>query len=439
MKLKGKLAVLVVTIAICYSAVAAQKISKESFVSNGKKRTFYIYAPTTLKPDTAAPLVILLHGSSRNGLSVAEKWKDQADREGLVIVAPDSTSSAGWKVPDDGPAFLRDLVDLAKSKHSINPRQVYLFGHSGGAIFAILMSLYESEYFAASAVHAGALDASAQALLDKAKRKIPIQLQVGTNDSLFPLNVVRATRDALTSSGFTVELIEISGHTHWYYDRASKINDDAWTFLKKHQLNSEPRYESYVFKSEAGGKDKAVEHYVKGVERYQAKDLAGAIAAFTKAIELDKKFADAYNNRGVAYVEQQNQAAALADFTLSIEFRPTSAAYNNRANLHFAQKKYAEAVADYSGAIGIAPDAETHTNRGAAYWQTDQYDLAFQDFERAIQMDPKFGRAYLLRGLYHLRAGKTEAAQKDFDKGFSLAPALHAEFDPIIKQMQPRH
>ncbi len=44
-----------------------------------------------------------------------------------------------------------------KTKYPINPRRVYLFGHSAGAIFALHMSLMESQYFAAAAVHAGAL------------------------------------------------------------------------------------------------------------------------------------------------------------------------------------------------------------------------------------------------------------------------------------------
>jgi tetratricopeptide (TPR) repeat protein len=386
----------------------------------------------------AVPLVLLFHGSNRNGLTQAEKWKDLAEREGLIIAAPDSLESSSWRIPHDGPAFLRDLVDLIKGKRSINPRQVYLFGHSGGAKFAILMALYESEYFAASAVHAGSLDASAQALPDQAKRKIPIQLQVGSRDHLFPVSTVRATRDVLVSHGFQVELIEIPGHDHWYYDRAPKINDDAWTFLKAHTLPKEPRFEEYRFKDDRGNTGKAVEHYMKGIQRHQATDRAGAIAAYTKAIELDAEFADAYNNRGVVYLEQQNLDAALADFTKSLELGPSVAAYNNRANLYFSQKKFPESIKDYSAAIDLKPLAESYINRGTAYWQTDQHELAFKDFERAVEMDPKSGRAHLLRGLYYLRVGKSESAQQDFDKGFSLAPELHGEFDPIIHSLKSR-
>jgi hypothetical protein len=44
-----------------------------------------------------------------------------------------------------------------------------------------------------------------------------------------------------------VELTEMPGHDHWYYDLASKINRTAWEFLKTRQLDKDPRYEEYDF------------------------------------------------------------------------------------------------------------------------------------------------------------------------------------------------
>jgi dienelactone hydrolase len=110
------------------------------------------------------------------------------------------------------------------------------------------MSLLESEYFAATAVHAGALtSAAASSLIQLAKRKIPIAIQVGTEDRFFPLKAVRDTRDELGKHGFSVELTEIPRHDHWYYDLAPKINRSAWEFLKKTELAEDPRYEQYRF------------------------------------------------------------------------------------------------------------------------------------------------------------------------------------------------
>ena len=82
-------------------------------------------------------------------------------------------------------------------------------------------------------------------LIGLAKRKIPISIQVGDSDQFFPLKEVRATRDALKEAGFPVDLIEIENHDHWYYDKASKFNQTAWEFLKKYELDSDPRYQKY--------------------------------------------------------------------------------------------------------------------------------------------------------------------------------------------------
>lgn len=433
-----KLIPLVLLFACASTSVIAQKITRETIVSQGKKRTYYIYVPKSLQAAAAVPLVVLLHGSNHVGLSLAEKWNNLAEKEGVIIVAPDSTESSHWSVPGDGPQFLHELVESVKTKYPINAKRVYLFGHSGGAVFALMMSLYESEYFAATAIHAGALAAGDESLISLAKRKTPIQIQVGTVDEFFPLATVKATRDGLNASGFSVQLIELPGHDHWYYDLAPKINQTAWEFLKAFELPGEPRYEEYKFRPEGRTSKEATEQYNQGMKRQAAGDIAGAIAAYTRAIELDRKYADAYNNRGVAYLIQKDYTAAFADFTRSIELAPSDAAYNNRGSIYFSQQKTEEAIADFSAAIKIKASAEGYLNRGIVYQQTNRDALALADYDEAIKLNPKLGRTYVLRGLVTLKRGEAEAAQKDFDRGFQLDSSLHAEFDPMIKQLRPK-
>jgi len=234
------------------------KIVKESIISNQKKRNYYLFVPATVKAST--PLIVLLHGSGHNGLSLVEPWKDLATKEGFIIVGPDAASGGGWSAPRDGPDFLHDLVEALKSKYSINPRRIYLFGHSAGAVFALMMSTAESEYFAATAIHAGAFRTPDEyKTISNATRKIPLAIWVGTNDAFFPLADVRATRDAFQSKGFTIEVTEMPGHTHWYYDLAPSINQRAWEFLKKYELTSEPRYSQYLAPGPAGSANKLIE------------------------------------------------------------------------------------------------------------------------------------------------------------------------------------
>lgn len=235
--------ILLLLFLFCSSAIAKDHVTKELIASGGKTRPYYLYVPSTVK--APAPLIIMLHGSNRTGVTLVEKWKDFAKKEGIIIAGPDASNLRGWGWPQDGPDFLRDLVEELKTKYPVNPRRVYLFGHSAGAIFAIEMSLMESQYFAATAIHAGALPQDDMNLLELAKRKIPFSIQVGDSDEFFPVKIVRATSDALTAKGFTVDLIEIPNHDHWYYDQASKFNQTAWNFLKKYELDADPVYQKY--------------------------------------------------------------------------------------------------------------------------------------------------------------------------------------------------
>ena len=240
-------AAVAVAILLVPAWVSAQaEIEKRTFVSDGRQRTYYLFAPGRPAGSAPMPLIVTLHGSGRNGKILAQKWKDLADKAGIVVAGPDSTSRETWSIPEDGPEFLRDLVEALRAELPIDPRRVYLFGHSAGAVFAIQMGPLESEYFAAVAAHAGALESQYHSVFGYARRKIPVFLVVGTRDMDFLLPTVEGTRDALTTRGFPVELQVIRGHTHDYYGRAKDINARAWVFLSRHALPADPKYTPYA-------------------------------------------------------------------------------------------------------------------------------------------------------------------------------------------------
>lgn len=221
------------------------KISRERISWNGKERIFYLYVPTEAGADQKLPLVLTLHGSGRNGETLVSRWKEKAENEKIVLAGPDSADSVHWTSPADGPLFLHDVVEQVRTKASIDGRRIFLFGHSAGAVFALQMAALESEYFAAAAIHAGALQPRYFNLFDFAARKIPYIFWIGTRDRFFPLEEVRATRDALKSRGFPVEYSEIPGYTHDYSSRSAEINDAAWEFFKAHPLSAESKYTVY--------------------------------------------------------------------------------------------------------------------------------------------------------------------------------------------------
>ena len=60
----------------------------------------------------------------------------------------------------------------------------------------------------------------------------------------------------------------------------------------------------------------------RGSAKNSSGDYAGAIEDYTKAIELDPKFAVAYCNRGNAKDSSGDYAGAIEDYTKAIELDP---------------------------------------------------------------------------------------------------------------------
>lgn len=227
-------------------------ITKETLTSGGRTRAYYLYVPKSLAASKKpAPLLVTLHGSGRDGRILVEHWQAMADSEGLILAGPDSlavgstTGGITWDVPRDGPDLMRDVVEDVKSKHAVDERRVYLFGHSAGGAFAIYMAMTESEYFAAAFVHAGVLPESRRQVFDTAARRIPLGIVVGTEDQFYKLDVVRAMHDALTHRGFDSPLTEIPRHDHDYYSLSKEINKTAWDFLKGKKLKGRPKFSEY--------------------------------------------------------------------------------------------------------------------------------------------------------------------------------------------------
>ncbi len=221
------------------------KIVARTLLSGGKPRKYSLYVPANLPADRPSPLLVTLHGSGHDGKSLVSPWRDLAEKEGIVLAGPDSTDSQHWSSPADGPAFLRDVVEDARAVHPIDARRVYLFGHSAGALFALQMACLESEYFAAAAIHAGALLSSQFSIFNYARRKIPIQIAIGDRDEFFPIADARATVEALKASGFPAQIVEMRFHDHEYASSSAKINKAAWEFLSHTALDTDPKYAEY--------------------------------------------------------------------------------------------------------------------------------------------------------------------------------------------------
>jgi len=119
--------------------------------------------------------------------------------------------------------------------------------------------------------------------------------------------------------------------------------------------------------------------------------LDGAIADFTRAIELNPKDDAPYYDRAQAKWLKKDAAGAIADYTRAIELGSQNpAAYNNRGNARAENNDRDGAIADYTRAIELKPDyARAYYNRAVAKQAKGDVTGAKADFKTAEKLDPE--------------------------------------------------
>ena len=94
-----------------------------------------------------------------------------------------------------------------------------------------------------------------------------------------------------------------------------------------------------------------------GLDKAKSGNLNGAIADWTRAIEIYPQYAMAYYNRGLAKEKLSDFRGAAADYIKAIAINPNYApAYNGRGNSKHSLKDYQAAISDYTKAIEIDPN-----------------------------------------------------------------------------------
>ena len=149
-----------------------------------------------------------------------------------------------------------------------------------------------------------------------------------------------------------------------------------------------------------------------------------AIEAFSQAVKLNPRDADAYNNRGVAYNSKGEYGLAIKDFNQAIQLNPIDfAAHNNRGTTYVNIDEVELAIKDFNHAIRLNPcEDKPYNNRGIAYHKQGDYNLAIKDFNHAIRLRPDDSNAYYNRGNAYCDRGDYDRAIKDFNTAIKHKP-----------------
>jgi tetratricopeptide (TPR) repeat protein len=171
-------------------------------------------------------------------------------------------------------------------------------------------------------------------------------------------------------------------------------------------------------------------YYDSGVAYYNQGQYDKAISDFTKALEINPKFAEAYNRRGIVYGIKGRYDEAISDFSKALEINSKFAgAYYGRGITYGGKGQYDEAISDYNKALEINPKfAEAYNRRGIAYSEKGRYDEAISDYTKALEINPRYALACYNRGIAYCFKGEYEKSWKDIEKAQSLGFVTRPEF-----------
>ena len=115
----------------------------------------------------------------------------------------------------------------------------------------------------------------------------------------------------------------------------------------------------------------------RGAARYWRKgEFDNAITDYTEAVELDPEYAEVYNYRGFAYLNNGDIDKAIADYTKAIGIdQELTEAHKDRAAAYLGNSDFDEAIKDYTKAIQLDPDdTNIYNYRGLAYFGNSEVD-----------------------------------------------------------------
>jgi len=202
----------------------------------------------------------------------------------------------------------------------------------------------------------------------------------------------------------------------------------------------------------------------RGLVKVSKGDLTGAVADFSRAIELNPQYRDAYVNRAIAFTKMREYEKSIADRRRAIELEPKNPdnfleygfmgeafqrigrndsayvsfdralalnpgyadALNNRGVIKLWRGDLAGAMADFSQAITRnSRHRGAYANRSLAYARMGEYERSIQDSRRAVAVEPGNPNAYLeyvSMSQAFQKLGRSDSALVCLDRAIALNP-----------------
>ena len=170
----------------------------------GTQRSYLLRIPSGPSPPKA--IVVMLHGHAGSAKQITgmpgkpapyRQWNAIADREGLLLVAPQGLpggdGNAGWNdcradadsnPGSDDTAFIVELVAALRREYAVSSHRVYVIGTSNGGQMALRLAIERPQIISAAAAIVAAMPVRSEC--PAPKRSVSILFMNGTHDPVMP-------------------------------------------------------------------------------------------------------------------------------------------------------------------------------------------------------------------------------------------------------------
>lgn len=153
-----------------------------------------------------------------------------------------------------------------------------------------------------------------------------------------------------------------------------------------------------------------------------------AIKFYLKAINLDTENVQAYDNLGFTYSKKGDYDTAIEFYLKALEVNPNnSTAYYGIGSMYSAKGDDVAAIEHLKKAIYLDPENEnSYHHLGYIYLLKGEYDTAIEYLQKTIELNPKDADAYNNLGCAYGRKGNNKSADLYFKKAAQLG-SLNAQ------------
>ena len=197
-----------------------------------EKRSAILYVPAGATSTAAFAIALHGDGDTDTNFLATSGLKALADTDHVVLVVPQGITrdvvvgnqtvpSVDWDAYNsaaDGNIdlpFLEGLRTLVQNTHQVDDSRTFVIGYSQGGYMAFLYGLDDATVLSCTAVLAASSPYGGSAsdpVIAGATRKLPVDLQIGTNDSAY--SAAMTTSATLMADGFPVQFAAIAGAGH---------------------------------------------------------------------------------------------------------------------------------------------------------------------------------------------------------------------------------